>query len=154
MASEILDNELLSQHQKAVDIIEHLPDLQKQAGGQGLVAPAGLAVVSATLAYDRESGFLGGWITYPFDPIKIRFVSTSFTVRQLSFHGTGGFVNVAMSRQDLVGKRGKFFASGNKEVSALRLWLDDKLVFAPLFILGQGGNGHLAEGEVLFTARE
>lgn len=137
---------------EVLDIIANLPEGQKLLEGGNLNNGRRLAVISASGGYDQNSGQISGWITYgPFER-KIRFQTTEFTTRLLSFHGSGGFLNEALPLDRLNGQTGTFSMSGNREVSALWLWLGNDVVCVPLILLGQGGFGHYAKGNVVFRS--
>jgi hypothetical protein len=146
------DTRIPTWDQDVLEIISNAPGAQKLLGAGQVDGSKNLAVISASGGYSQESGSFTGWITYGLFGKKIRFQSTKFTTRMLRFFGAGGFVNYALPLERLAGQTGTFSMSGSKEVSALVLWLGNEPVCVPLLLLGEGGAGHLAEGEVAFHA--
>lgn len=139
--------------QDVLEILSNPPDgHQKLLDNASLDDGRRLAIISASGGYDRDSGEITGWITYGLFERKIRFQTTRFTSRLLSFHGTGGFLTSALPLERLAGQTGTFSMSGNREVSALWLWLGNESVCVPLIMIGQGGMGHYAKGDVVFRA--
>jgi hypothetical protein len=145
------DTQIPKLDREVLEILENLPG-PKLLGAGSPDATTRLAFISASGGYTETSGSFTGWITYGLFERKIRFQSTKFTTRMLSFVGAGGFLNAALPLERLAGQTGTFAMSGNREISALRLWLGNELVCAPLILVGGGGNGHLGEGEVVFRA--
>lgn len=146
------DTQIPKLDRDALEIISNLPGGHKLLGAGSPDGSKKLAFISASGGYSQESGSFTGWITYGLFQKKIRFQSTKFTTRMLRFFGAGGFFNEALPLERLAGKTGTFSMSGSKEVSALVLWLGNEMVCLPLVLVGEGGAGHLAEGEVVFHA--
>jgi hypothetical protein len=146
------DTQIPKLDRDVLEIISNAPGGQKLLGAGRLDGSKKLAFISASGGYSQESGSFTGWVTYGLFERKIRFQSSKFTTRMLSFFGAGGFLNEALPLERLAGQTGTFSMSGGKEVSALVLWLGNELVCVPLILIGQGGAGHLAEGEVVFHA--
>lgn len=147
------DTQIPKWDQGVLEIISNVPGGQKLLDASHLDTSTNLAVISASGGYSQESGSFTGWITYV-GGRRIRFQSTKFTTRMLRFFGAGGFVNYALPLERLAGQTGTFSMSGSKEVSALVLWLGNEPVCVPLLLVGEGGAGHLAEGEVVFHAAD
>jgi len=150
--SEQSDTQILKLKWDVLEIIANPPDGQKLPNGGSLDDTRRLAIVSASGGYDQNSGEFVGWITYGLFERKIKFQTTKFTSRLLSFHGTGGFLNQALPLDRLAGQTGTFSLSGSREVSLLWLWLGNDFVCVPLPLIGGGGMGHYAQGEVRFMA--
>lgn len=144
------DTQIPAFDREALEIVANSTDGKKLLDSGSLDERRRLAIISAKGGYDQNSGQISGWITYGLFEPKIRFQTTTFTTRMLSFHGTGGFLNEALPLDRLAGKTGTFSMSGNKEVSMLWLWLGRDAVCVPLILIGEGGNGHFAEGQVRF----
>jgi hypothetical protein len=141
-------------HEGAAKLLEELAAERSGKGGGPPVDVASnyFCFASASLLFGGSSDQLSGWITY-MNNMKIRFISTKFTTRMLSFGGAGGATVFTYPPEVLEAKTGRFIVSGGKELAALRIYFDadDKWVFStPLPLLGEGGAGHLAEGEVIF----
>ncbi|MBL8299639.1 MAG: hypothetical protein JNN30_14990 [Rhodanobacteraceae bacterium] len=144
------DTQIPKFDQDVLEVLSNLPDGQKLLGSESQQDRRHYAIVSASGGYDQNSGEFIGWFTYGLFERKIRFQTTRFTSRLLSFHGAAGFLSDSLPLERLAGQTGTFVMSGNKEISAMRLWLGNELICTPLILLGQGGMGHHAEGEVVF----
>lgn len=151
-ATEQGDDQIPKLDREVLEILANASDRQKLLSGGNLDNGRRLAFTSATGGYDQNSGELSGWITYGLFEKKIRFRTTKFTTRMLSFHGAGGFLTETLPLERLAGQTGTFSMSGNRELSLLWLWLGRDLACTPFFLAGQGGLGHLGEGEVRFWA--
>lgn len=98
----------------------------------------------------RKSHF-SGWITY-LNGQKIKFVARTHKDLSLHFAGNGGHPIFSAGPDDLAGKTGTYALSGTQNVSFVRVYQNNILIYNGLVaVLGEGGQGHYMTGDVTFS---